>query len=146
MKSEVTYTKLGNLSGSSHRTTRFCKKQVDGVTSPLTVLVNGTPRHMKDFHRCDESAVMEEDENDTSSSSETGVMVTWESEGQYSSAQSKSVEDMEDENDLTSGDRGNVGNLTEEHPTLPWRSTWQKRVPPQCHICDHEIREKCSEN
>ena len=62
---------------------------------------------------------MEEDESDTLSGSEMGVMVTCESEGQHSSALSMSEEDTEDENDQTSGDRGNVGNLMEEHPTLP---------------------------
>ena len=48
-----------------------------------------------------------------------GVMVTCELEDQRSSAQSISEENTEDENDHTSGDGGNVRNLTEEHPTLP---------------------------
>ena len=56
-------------------TTRFCKGQVNGVISPQTVLVNGTPRHVKDPRRCDESTITEEDESDTSSSSEMGVIV-----------------------------------------------------------------------
>ena len=110
-----------------------------------TVLVNGTNNYEKDLCRWDESAVTEDDESDTSSGSYMGVMVTYES-GQYSSAQLTSAEDTKHENDQTSGDRGNVGNLIEEHPTLPRRSTWQKRTPPPCHICDHEIRTECSEN
>ena len=57
-----------------------------------------------------------------------------------------SEEDTKDEDDQTSGDRGNAGNLTEQHPTLPQRSTWQKWVQPPCHICDHKIRGECSEN
>ena len=127
-------------------TTRFCKGQVNGLISPQTVLVNGTPHQVKDLHRCNESAIMEEDKSNTSSSSEMGVMVTCESEGQHSPAQSTSEEDTENENDQTSGDRGNAGNLIEEHLTLPQRSTQQKRAPPPCHICDYEIRGECSEN
>ena len=57
-------------------TTRFCKGQVDRVISPQTVLVNGTHHHVKDLHRHDDSAVTKEDESDTSSGSEMGVMVT----------------------------------------------------------------------
>ena len=89
---------------------------------------------------CDESAIKEEDKSDTSSSSEIGVMVTCESEGQHSS-QLTSAED-----DQTSGDGGNAGNLMEEHPTLPWRSNWQKRVLPIYHIYDHEIGWESREN
>ena len=62
-------------------TTRFCKGQVDGVISPQTVLVNGTPHQVKHLRRRDESAVTEEDESDTLSGSEMGVLVTCESEG-----------------------------------------------------------------
>ena len=61
---------------------------------------------------------MEEDESDASSGSKIGVMVTCESEGQHSSAQLMSEEDTKDKNDQTSGDRGNMGNLTEENPIL----------------------------
>ena len=43
-----------------------------------------------------------------------GVMVTYELEGQHSSAQLTSEEDNKDKDDQTSGDRGNAGNLTEE--------------------------------
>ena len=50
-------------------------------------------------------------------------MVTCESEGQHSSAQLTSEENTKDEDDQTSEDRGNVGNLTEEHPTILQRST-----------------------
>ena len=102
------------------------------VISPQTVLVDGTLCHVKDLRRYDESAVTEEDESDTSSSNEMGVIVTYELEGQHSSAQLTSEEDTKDEDDQTSGDRGNAGNLMEEHPTL--RSPWQKRVLPPCHI------------
>ena len=127
-------------------TTRFRKGQVEEVISPQTVLVNGTPCHVKDLHRCNESAIMEEDKSDALSGSETEVMVTCESEGQHSSAQSMSEEDTKHENDQTSGDRGNERNLTEEHPTLLQRSTQQKQALPPCHICDHEISGECSEN
>ena len=89
---------------------------------------------------------MEEDESDTSSGSEMGVMVTCESEGQHSSTQLTSEENTKDEDDQTSGDGGNAGNLTKEHPTLPWRSTRQKQAPPPCHIFYHKIRGVCSEN
>ena len=82
----------------------------------------------------------------TSSSSEMGVMVTYELEGQHSSAQLMSEEDTKDEDDQTSGDRGIAGNLMEEHPTLLRRSIRQKWAPSPCHICDHEIRGRCSEN
>ena len=107
------------------------------MISLQTVLVNGTPRHVKDLHRHNESAVTEEDESDTSSGGEMWVMVTCESEGQHSSAQSTSKEDTKYEDDQTRGDGGNVGNLTEDHPTLLQRSTWKKRALPLCHICDH---------
>ena len=53
-------------------TTRFNKGVVDGVINPQTVLVNGTPHHVKDLRRCDESAVTEEDESDTLSNSKSG--------------------------------------------------------------------------
>ena len=89
---------------------------------------------------------MEEGKNDTSSGSEMGVVLTCESEGQHSSAQLTSEEGTKDEDDQTSGDEGNVGNLVEEHPTFPRRSTRQKRAPPPCHICIHEINGECSEN
>ena len=42
-------------------TTRFCKWQVDGMISPQTMLINGTPRHVKDLRRHNESAITEED-------------------------------------------------------------------------------------
>ena len=122
-------------------TTRFCKGQVDGVISPQTVLVNGTPRHVKDLRRRNELAVTEEDESNTLSGSEMRVIVTCESGGQHSSALLTSEEDTKDEDDQTSKDGGNAGNLTEEDPILPRRST-----PPPYHICDHEIKGKCSEN
>ena len=99
--------------------TKLCKGQVDGVISPQTVLVNGTPRHVKDLRRCDKSAVAEEDESDTLFTSKIGITVTCESESQDSSAQLTFEEDTKDEDDQTSGDGGNVGNLLEEHPTLP---------------------------
>ena len=89
-------------------TTRFYREQVDGVISPQTVLVNGTPRYVKDLRRRDESIVTEEDESDTSTGSEVGIMVTCELEGQHSSSQLKSEEDTKDENDQTSGDIGNA--------------------------------------
>ena len=73
-----------------------------------------------------------------------GVMVAYELEGQYSSAQLTSDENNKHEDDQTCG--GNAGNLTEEHPTLPRRSTRQKRALLPCHICDHEIRGERSEN
>ena len=119
-------------------TTRFCKGLVNNVINPQTVLVNGTPHHVKDLRRHDELAIIEEDESDTSSGSEMGgVMVTYESEDQHSSAQLTTEEDTKDEDDQTSGDRRK---LTEEHPTLPQRSTWQKQASSPCHICNHEIR------
>ncbi len=43
--------------------------------------------------------------------------MTCESEGQHSSAQLMSEEDTKDEDDQTSGDRGNVANLMEEAPS-----------------------------
>ena len=70
---------------------------------------------MKDLCRREESAITEVDESDTLSGNEMGVMVTCESEGQHSSAQ---ITSEEDEDDQTSGDEGNAGNLTEAHPTL----------------------------
>ena len=109
------------------------------MISPQIVLVNGTPCHVKDLCRRNESTVTEEDKSDTLSGSEMGIMVTCESEGQHSSAQLTSEEDTQDEDDQTSADGGNVGNL-------PRRSTRQKQAPPPCHIYDHEIRGECSEN
>ena len=121
-------------------TTRVCKRQVDGVICCQTVLLNGTPHHVKDLRRCDESAITKKDESDRLSSSEMGVMVTCESEGQHLSAQLMSEECTKDEDDQTRRDGRNAGNLTEEHPTLLQRSTCQKRELPPYHIYDHEIR------
>ena len=109
------------------------------MISSETVLVNGTPRHVIDLCRRVESAVTEEDESDTYHDSHLATGVTCESEGQHSSAQLTSEEDTKDENDQTSGNRGNVGNLTEKHPTLSRRSTRQKQAPPPCHICDQSV-------
>ena len=72
--------------------------------------------------------------------------MTYELEGLHSSAQLMSEEDTNDEDDQTSGDRENGRNLMEEDSTLLQRSTLQKRVPPPCRICDHEISGECSEN
>ena len=52
---------------------------------------------------------MEEDESDTSSGSEMGVIVSYELEGQLSSAQLTSEKYTKDEEDQTSGDRANAG-------------------------------------
>ena len=129
------------MSGSSHQTAHappnFAKGQVDGVTSPQTVLVNGTPYDVKDLCRC-ESAIIEEDENDTSSGNEMGVVVTCESEGRHSSAQSTSEEDTKDENDQTSRDKGNVE--TRRKSTLHFLEEAPGRNG------HHEIRAECSEN
>ena len=57
-----------------------------------------------------------------------------------------SEEDIKDEDDQMSGDGENAGNLMEEHPTLPQRSTRQKWAQPPCHNYDHEIGGECSEN
>ena len=56
-------------------------------------------------------------------------MVTCESEGQHSSAQLTSEEDTKDEDDQTSGDGGNAGNLTEEHPSVKKRSAETDAAP-----------------
>ena len=100
-------------------TTRFCEGPVDGVISRQTMLVNSTACHVKDLRRCQKSAVMEEDESDTLSGSEMGVMVTCESKGQHSFAQLTSENGTKNEDDQANGDGGNAGNPTEEHPTLP---------------------------
>ena len=70
---------------------------------------------MKEDPRRNESTITEKDESDTLSDSEMGVMVTYELEGQHSSAQLTSEERTKDEDDQTSGDGGNAGNLTDEH-------------------------------
>ena len=126
-------------------TTRFYKGQFDRVISPQKVLVNGIPRYMKDLHRHDESAVTKEAESDTSSSSDMGIMVSSESDGQHSSAQLTGEEDTKVD-DQTCGDRRNAGNLTEEHSTLPRIAPGEKWAPSPCHICDHEISGECNEN
>ena len=49
--------------------------------------------------------------------------MTCKSESQHLSAQLMSEEDTKDKDDQTSGDGGNVRNLTVEHLTLPRRNT-----------------------
>ena len=107
-------------------TTKFGKGQVTEVISPQSVLVDGVPRHVKDLRPRHSLTSLEEDSDGTPSESATKNLLC-------------------DTTDTESDDSPEEGAVVEPPPVPLHRSTRQKRPPPECHICDHEIRGECSE-
>ena len=98
------------------------------IHSPQSILVDRIPCHIKDLHPRHCVITPEEDSNSTTSPERR--------------AESLLQDDREDsEPDCAPTEGAEVG-----HPFLSLqRSTRQKRLLPDCHICDLEIRGECSE-
>ena len=97
------------------------------IISPQSILVDEIPHHVKDLypHHC--VVILEEDSSTTSSEKRAESLL--QDDGEDSEPDSARTEEAE------------------AGPTfLPLRrSTRQKRQPPDCHLCDLEIRRECSE-
>ena len=79
------------------------------------------PRHIKDLCPQHSVTLLEKDSDGTPSESKAESLLC-------------DTEDTESDNSLEEG-------AMEEPPPVPLRrSTWRKWPPPDCHICDHEIR------
>ena len=105
----------------------WVKSKVTKIISPEWILVDGIPHQVKDLcpHHC--VFTLEEDSDSTTSSERK--------------AESLLQDDREDsEPDSAPTEEAKAG----PH-FLPLRSsTRRKRLPPDCHLCDLEIREECS--
>ena len=89
------------------------------VISLQSILVDGIPCHVKDLRPQHSVTSLEEDSDGTPSESE--------------------AENLCDTKDTESDNSPEEGAIAEPLPVLLQRSTRQKRPPPDCHICDHEI-------
>ena len=120
-------------------TTRLCKGQVDGVIS----LVNGTIHHVKYLRRCNESAVTEDKSDHPVARWGSWWLVNRKANIHLHSWRLRKVPKMKMTKLVA------MEGMCEtwwKSTYIPRRTTRQKRAPPPCHICDHGIREECSEN
>ena len=106
-------------------TTKFSKSRVTKVISPQSILVDGVPYHVKDLHQRHSVTSMEEDSDGTPSESEAESLLC-------------------DTDDTESDDSPEERAMAESPPVPLCQSTRQKRLLPDCHICDHEISRECS--
>ena len=120
------YYQVGNHMWFKNRCTpKFGKGWVTEVISPQSILVDGVPRHVKDLHPPHSLTSLEEDSDHTPSESETESLLC-------------------DTENTESDDSPEEGAVVEP-PSMPLRrSTRRKQLPPDCHICNHEIRGKCT--
>ena len=103
-------------------TTKFSKGEVTKIISPQSILVDGIPCHVKDL-RLRHFVITPEEDSDSTTTSERKAESLLQDDG----------EDSEPESVLTEE--------TSRNPFQPLRrSTIRKRPPPDCHLCDHEIR------
>ena len=91
------------------------------VISPQSILVDIVPRHVKDLCLRHSVTSSEEDFDGTSSESEAETLLC-------------------DTKDTESDNSPEEGAVVEPPPVPLYRSTRQKRPPPDCHVCYHEIR------
>ena len=102
-------------------TTKFGKGQVIEVISPQSVLVDRVPRYIKDMRPQHSVTLLEEDSDGIPSESEAESLLC-------------------DTEDTESDDSPEEEAVAEPPPMTLHRRTQRKRSPPDCHICDHEIR------
>ena len=125
------YYQVGNRvwfkTAQNRCTTKFGKGRVTEVISPQSVLVDGVLRYIKDLRPPHSVTSLEEDSDGTPSESEAESLLC-------------------DTEDRESDDSPEEGAVAEPPPVPLRRSTWRKRSPPDCHICDHEIRGECNES
>ena len=107
-------------------TAKFGQGRVTEVISPQSILVDGIPHHMKDLRPRYSVTSLEEDSDGTPSESEAESLLC-------------------DTEDTESNNLPEEGAVAEPSPVPLCWSTWRKRPPPDCYICDHEIRRECSE-
>ena len=119
-------------------TTKFKRGRISGVISQQSVLVDGTPRHVRDLRPATEAHHATTEESDESSSDEllmNGIIEPPppESDGCGSPDDAESEPQPEPQ-------------LEPEIMNVPLRrSKRNKRPTPQCTLCDHEIRGECGE-
>ena len=119
------YYQVGNCvwfkTAQNRCTPKFSKGQVTKVISPRSIFVDEIPHCMKDL--CPRHSVK--------------------SLGEDSESKAESL--LCDNKDIESDDSPEEGAVAAPPPVSLCRSTCRKRPLPDCHICDHEIRGKCSE-
>ena len=117
-------------------TTQFGKGTIMGVYSPHSVLVDGTPRHVKDVH-----PVRGADATYCSSAS---------SEDEAPMLYLQREDPAASESDHSHRGRHGPGDTSEEDDvakSVPLRrSSRLKRPAPRCTLCDSQIREECEGN
>ena len=106
--------------------TKFSKGRVTKVISPQSILADGISCHLKDLRSRHSVISLKENFDGTPSKSKTESLLC-------------------DTEDTESDNSPEEGAMAEPPPVPLRRSTRRKQLPPDCHICDHEIRGECSE-
>ena len=117
-------------------TTQFRKGTITGVYSPHSVLVDGTPRHVKDVRPL--RGVDTSNCSITSYEDEAPMLYL----PREVSAASES--DHSDRGQHGPGDMSEDEDIAESVPLR--RSSRLKRPTPRCTLCDSQIREECEYN
>ena len=117
-------------------TTQFGKGTITGVYSPHSVLVDGTPRHVKDVRRV-RGADITYCSSASSEDEAPMLYLPWEdcaaSESNHSDHGQRGPGDTSEDDDVV------------ESVPLRWSSRL-KRPAPRCTLCDSQIREECEGN
>ena len=108
--------------------------RVTEITSVQNIMVNGMPCHVKDLRpivRPGQPTVCSD-------------MVSEDASERFVTIRERSCaqEPSTNAGDASSNDTSNEDKVI----ILPRRSTWRKRPPPECFMCDHRIRGEFSSN
>ena len=110
-------------------------KPVDRVSKDCTwTMYHGMPCHVKDLQ-----SIVEPGQPTVCSD-----MVSEDASERFVTFRERPCEQVPSTN---AGDASSNNTSNEDQVTiLPRRSTWCKRPPPECFMCDHRIRGECSSN
>ena len=114
------------------------KGKVTGVYCPHSILVDRTPRHIRDLCPRLRSPSLEDDDSDKSTGSDSNAPLFFNVGPDDSSVEPKEM-DSEENNDDAKNEKGQGGitgeEMGESHPPLH-RNTWRRWLPSPCHLCD----------
>ena len=135
-------------------TSKFRRGRVSGVISQQSVLVDGTPRHIRDLRPAAEVYRMSSEESDEPSSDELfadGIDDSSPPESESSESDDAKIQDVDDmelpaEPDPEPDPEPEPEPEPQpEPPIVPLRRSQRiKRPAPHCTLCDHEIRGECN--
>ena len=124
-------------SPNSRCTTSFKRGRVTGIISQHSVMVDGTPRHIRDLRPALE-ATQSSASDDSNVSSESELLL------EPGLSEPDDLPDDPTTSQSTSDDSSDGSSVDEVVEVPLRRSTRNKRPPPPCNLCDLEIRGECS--